>query len=143
MFSSKNVYISDYSVSKNLSQSKHSEQLLIFDYYPVTMKPLVSVIVIAHDRKKFLPFALNSLKSQDVDKRLFEVILVKNYDDIEIDNIARKEGFHCVRTDLKTASEKLLLGYRISVGNIVSFLEDDDLYSPSKINRLIDISNSK
>ena len=106
------------------------------------MEPLVSVIVIAHDRKKFLRFALDSLASQNVCRNLFEVIVVKNYEDIEVDNIARKEGFKCVLTNAESASDKLLLAYGISVGKILSFLEDDDLYLPQKIHRLIDIFSS-
>jgi Glycosyl transferase family 2. len=61
---------------------------------------LISVIVTAYNRKKFLPYALKSLESQTLPKDKFEVIVVKNFEDQISDDIIKKNGWKDMVTNV-------------------------------------------
>ena len=44
--------------------------------------PYISVIVTAYNRRQYLPDALRSLEAQTLSKDKFEVIVVKNFEDL-------------------------------------------------------------
>ncbi len=48
---------------------------------------LISVIVSAYKRKKYLPYALRSLESQTLPKDKFGIIIVKNFKDKKTEEI--------------------------------------------------------
>ncbi|AFZ70684.1 glycosyl transferase [Caldisphaera lagunensis DSM 15908] len=114
--------------------------------------PKISVIVTAHNRKKYLPYALQSLEKQTLDKDKFEVIVIKNFEDQLSDKIIERNNWkNIVIEENNTLGEKLSLGIDESKGDIITFLEDDDMYKPErlmyiyksfqKIKNLIYISN--
>ncbi len=94
---------------------------------------LISVIVIAHDRKIFLPKALRSLEAQTLTKDKFEVIVVKYYEDNYIDNIINKNSWKNITTLEKSLGGKVAIGVEESKGNIITILEDDDIYMPERL----------
>ena len=101
----------------------------------------ISVIIIAHDRADFIGEAIKSLQFQTIEKKLFETILVKNFTDNDIDNLSLNLGFKMILTDVKSAYEKLLLGFLNSTGNIITFLEDDDTYSSERLGEIYTFFN--
>ena len=96
-------------------------------------EPYVSVIVTAHDRRRYLPEALRSLERQTLDKEKFEVIVVKNFEDPISDSIIRRNGWKNVVTDVKPLGGKIAIGIQESRGEVITFLEDDDLYRPERL----------
>jgi len=69
-------------------------------------QPYLSVIVTAYNRMRYLPFALRSLEAQTLSRDKFEVIVVKNFDDKESDDIiSRNAGRTCMRTARITAGK--------------------------------------
>lgn len=100
------------------------------------MKPFISVIVIAHDRKQFLPDALRSLEAQTLSKDLFEVIVVKNFVHEEIDKKIRENGWLSIITNKKHVAGKIAVGLDKANGEIVTFLEDDDIYKPNRLEKI-------
>ncbi|EQD28177.1 cell wall biosynthesis glycosyltransferase, partial [mine drainage metagenome] len=46
---------------------------------------LISVIITAYQRKNYLLDALNSAVNQTLDRKYYEIIVVKNFSDSEID----------------------------------------------------------
>ena len=103
------------------------------------MKPLISIIVIAHDRRKFLKYALASISNQTTNKELYEVLVVKNFEDDEIDAYSKEHAFKSVITSAASASDKIMVGYNHATGDIIGFLEDDDLYYPNRIERVLNV----
>jgi Glycosyl transferase family 2. len=72
----------------------------------LTGQPYISVIVTAYNRRRYLPFALRSLEAQTLPRDRFEVIVVKNFDDKESDDIiSRNAGRTCMRTARITAGK--------------------------------------
>jgi len=98
--------------------------------------PFISVIITAYNRKKFLPYALKSLESQTLPKDKFEVIVVKNFEDQISDGIIRKNGWKDMVTNVIPLGGKIAIGLEESKGDIITFLEDDDLYREDRLEKI-------
>lgn len=57
-----------------------------------TPPPYISVLVIAHNRREYVIEALNSLLSQTLSHKEFEILVLKNFEDEKIDAFIQKEG---------------------------------------------------
>ena len=97
------------------------------------MDPNVSVIVTAHDRRRYLQEALRSLEAQTLEKEKFEVIVVKNFEDPASDEIIRRNGWKDVVTGVVPVGDKLVIGMEEARGDVITFLEDDDMYVPERL----------
>ena len=97
------------------------------------MDPYVSVVVTAYNRKKYLPEALRSLERQTLDKGRFEVVVVKNFEDPASDEIIRRNGWRWVYSDEKSYGRFLLVGAEDVKGGVLTFLDDDDMYAPERL----------
>ena len=95
--------------------------------------PYISVIVTAHDRRRYLPDALRSLERQTLDKGKFEVIVVKNFEDPISDKVIRRNGWKNIITDIKPLGGKIVIGIEEARGEVITFLEDDDMYVPGRL----------
>ncbi len=98
--------------------------------------PYVSVIVTAHDRRRYLPEALHSLEAQTLSKDKFEVIVVKNFEDPISDEIIRRNGWKNVVTDVVPVGSKIAIGLEEARGEVITFLEDDDMYAPERLQKV-------
>lgn len=95
--------------------------------------PAASVIVSAHDRREFLRRAVESVLAQDVDRARYEIVVVKNFDDPQIDGFLAQVGARTVRCDERSMSRKLIAGLGQAKGEVIFLLDDDDLFEPSKV----------
>jgi glycosyltransferase involved in cell wall biosynthesis len=107
------------------------------------MSPIVSVVITAHNRKKYLVNAVKSVLNQDSSRNDYEIIVVKNYTDEDIDSFLEKEGVKCIYTDDQPFGMKLAIGIENSSGDVISFLDDDDEFSKNKISRLIEVFDDR
>jgi glycosyltransferase involved in cell wall biosynthesis len=98
--------------------------------------PLVSVIVPAHDRERFLGAALESVFAQRY--RPLEVLVV---DDGSTDGTARVARAHAAARYLyqphRGVAAARNLGVAASRGDFLAFLDSDDLWRPDKLDRQI------
>lgn len=98
---------------------------------------VVSVIVTAHDRKKYILDALRSIIVSDLPRDKLEIIIVKNYKDSyiddEIDKLSKQFNIISLIENNFKLGAKISVGIKNSSGDIITFLEDDDLYSPSRL----------
>jgi len=99
-------------------------------------KPLISVIVTAYNRKKYLPFALRSLEEQTLSKDMFEVIVVKNFEDPESDSIISRNLWKDIYSDDIHMGRFFLEGFKKARGDVITFLEDDDIYAQNRLEEL-------
>ena len=95
--------------------------------------PYVSVVVTAYNRRRYLPDALRSLERQTLDKEKFEVIVVKNFEDPVSDAIIRRNDWRDVVADIRAVGGMLAVGFEESRGEVVTFLDDDDMYVPERL----------
>jgi glycosyltransferase involved in cell wall biosynthesis len=99
----------------------------------LTDQPYISVIVTAYNRRKYLPFALKSLEAQTLPKDKFEVIVVKNFDDKESDDIISRNGWKEVYNDDPYHGRMVLAGLEELRGEVITFLDDDDMYVSNRL----------
>jgi len=103
---------------------------------------LLSVLVRAYDRKTFLLQGLRSLVDQTLSRDKYEVIVVKNFSDREIDAFIEENGMIDLKTDEIGLGSSLYSGLKRSSGDVISFLDDDDLFLPWKLERVYELFSS-
>jgi glycosyltransferase involved in cell wall biosynthesis len=107
------------------------------------MEPFITVVVTDHDRRVFLPRALHSLENQSLPRDKFEVIVVKNYEDQAIDNLIRRIGGRNIVTMENNLGGKIAIGVEEAKGEVVTFLEDDDVYTPERLQVIWNVFKSQ
>jgi glycosyltransferase involved in cell wall biosynthesis len=99
----------------------------------VPFVPFISVIITAHNRREFLLEAVNSALNQTLPKDEYEIIVVKNFEDERIDKFLEEHNVKNIVTKEEPLGAKIVKGVEESRGEVVSFLEDDDLWLPQKL----------
>ncbi|WP_298277029.1 glycosyltransferase family 2 protein [Ferroplasma sp.] len=92
----------------------------------------ISVVITAYNREEFLLNAIKSVLNQTLDKKYYEVIVIKNYNDDIIDNFINVNNIKNIVMD-GTIGEFLYAGVSIASGEVISFLDDDDLFTHNKL----------
>ncbi|MEM0133626.1 MAG: glycosyltransferase family A protein [Thermoplasmatales archaeon] len=110
------------------------------DFTQVTKEkvPLISVVVPAFDRKEYLLEALTSIKEQSLRDDLFEVIVSKNFEDEKIDSEISSLGFKSTQCS-GSMGERLAQALDLSRGQIISFLQDDDIFEKDKLSTIMEL----
>lgn len=105
-------------------------------------KPLLSVILTTHQRPRFLYRAIESLVNQTFSD--FEIILISDSYDVPTIDVAkgllRQTDSLILNPNLIGPAESRNLGIQLSKGEWISFLDDDDAYSPNFLNEFIEKS---
>ncbi|AGJ62264.1 glycosyltransferase family 2 protein [Saccharolobus islandicus] len=104
---------------------------------------LISVIISAYNRKEFLKNAIRSVYSQLLDKRLYEVVIVKNFEDKDIDGYIAKLGYKNIVYDTPSYGEQISVGIEESKGEILAFLEDDDEFKQEKLSKIYNVFSTQ
>lgn len=92
----------------------------------------ISVIITAYNRRNFLLGAIKSVLSQTLPKNKYEIIVIKNFSDDRIDKYIEGNNIKNILMD-GTIGQFLSIGIKESRGNIISFLDDDDLFFNNKL----------
>lgn len=92
----------------------------------------ISVIVTAYDRPQYLVECLSSVLNQTMERDSYEIIIVKNFPDKEIDEFVEKHDIVNIRSN-GTIGEFYVKGIEKSKGKILCFLDDDDLFERNKL----------
>ena len=95
--------------------------------------PYISVIIIAYQRKEFILKAITSVLNQTLDKEYYEIIVIKNFGDKYIDDFIDKNNIIGIISVQDSLGGKLQEALNIARGTVISFLEDDDLFSENKL----------
>lgn len=93
--------------------------------------PRVSAVVTAHDRREFLSEAVRSA----IDAGADEVLVVRNFGGPITGSEGRYRDVYCADTE---TNAKESMGLELSTGEVVAFLDDDDLWDPTKVARVRD-----
>lgn len=97
------------------------------------------MIVVADTRRAFLKEAVESVVAQDLDRSLFEIVVVKNFSDPGIDTDLSALGAISVQSGDIRGPPKLALGIRRSQGSLLTFLDYDDVYEPGRLRRVLEV----
>lgn len=101
--------------------------------------PLISVIITAFNRKDFLSNAINSVVNQTLDRSKYEIIVVKNFKDEEIDALIKKTGVISLERGNEIIGSYMAAGIERSAGEILAFLDDDDEFVRDRLKIVSDI----
>jgi len=102
---------------------------------------LISVIILGYNRREFLLKAVNSVANQTLDRNLYEVVVVKSFEDKSIDETVNKLGYKNIVYETPRYGERAAVGIEESSGEILAFLEDDDEFKPSKLTKVHEFFN--
>lgn len=95
--------------------------------------PYISVLITAYDRKEFLLNAIKSVVNQTLEKKYYEIIVVKNFNDDLVDDFIEHNNISNIYSCDTTLSGKLVEALNIARGTVISFLEDDDQFISNKL----------
>lgn len=99
------------------------------------IRPYISVIITAYNRKQFLKEAVESVLSQTLNKELYEIILIKNFE-TRYDRQWAKKGVKLLFRPSGTVGAFLNDAINAAQGEVVSFLDDDDLFDRHKLDKI-------
>ena len=103
----------------------------------------ISVVIMAYNRDNYLEEALESVVNQTLEREFFEVIVINNFTSERLEKIISSQRFqHILIERPVSAPEMLSLAIKQARNDIISFLEDDDLFEPDKLKRVFDLFNS-
>lgn len=115
------------------------------------MKYPISVIVPTYKPGKYIYKCLNSLTTQDIDKQLFEVIIILNgcnepyYTNINsfLNKELKEIKTTLIQTDIAGVSNARNIGLNTAKGEYIAFIDDDDWVSQNYLKNLLSKANSK
>ena len=95
-------------------------------------KALISVVITAYNRREYLFEAVKSALSQTLSREFYEIIVIKNFRDDHIDNFLIQNDVKSVIAD---GVEGMFpyIALNLLKGDIISFLDDDDLFKMNKL----------
>lgn len=99
-------------------------------------EPLISVVVAAFDRREFVRDAVRSVLAQSLRRAEYELVVIKNFDDPEVDALRGEAGVKILRDESPAVGAMLLEALDATEGEVVCFLDDDDLFEPTKLERI-------
>ena len=95
--------------------------------------PRLSVVVLAHDRRKYVKDAVASALDQTLPRDAYEVLVYKNFEDPDIDPYLQSSGVRVFNTPPGARPRTLRAVLREARGEVLCFLDDDDLFLPEKL----------
>lgn len=106
------------------------------------MKDLfISVIITAYNRKKYLLDAFKSAYNQTLPKDKYEIIVTKNFKDERIDSFIKKHDGRLIFFRHSGLGLRLDNALKHAKGEVICFLEDDDLFVKEKLATIYKLFN--
>ncbi len=99
----------------------------------------ISVIITAYNRKNFIIDAVNSALDQTLLSDKFEVIVVTNFQNVNLTKLDNDMKIKHLCLQNGTVGRFIFEGLKISSGDIVSFLDDDDMYDSKRLETIYEI----
>lgn len=101
------------------------------NFLPVST-PFISIIIRAFNRRRFLEASVNSVLKQTIPRSEYEIIVVKNFEDDQIDAFLKENDVIVLRED-GIAGKLINRGLEASKGEVICFLDDDDRFTENKL----------
>ncbi|MDA8142824.1 MAG: glycosyltransferase [Thermoplasmatales archaeon] len=103
----------------------------------------ISVIIYTYDRKDFILEAIKSVLNQTISRDQYEIIVVKGFEDPQIDKDITAAVDACLTVKVKGHGKKIVSALERSTGEIICLLDDDDLFLEGKLKRIKQIFESE
>ncbi len=96
----------------------------------------VSAVVMAHGRREFLRDAVDSARGQSGVPASYEVIVTKDFADPYIDTLP---GLRVLDSTGMSTGDMIAEAAKAARGDLLSFLDDDDVWEPSKVAQVLSV----
>jgi len=96
----------------------------------------LSVIVYTYNRKDYIEKAVLSVSRQTIPRNQYEIIVVKGFEDTQLDNRLSKLADKILFVPEKSHGKKIFATFNESKGNIIFLLDDDDEFVPDKLEKV-------
>ena len=103
------------------------------DVAEATRVPRISVIVTAYRRQEFLPYALDSLRAQTLPADAFEVFVATDMEPGQLSTHITGLNVTWLGTPTGIKGKDLAQAIRLSRGDVLVVLDDDDLVAPQRM----------
>ncbi len=90
----------------------------------------------AHGRREFLRLAVDSALHQTADPSTYEVVVTKDFPDPYVDSLP---GVRLLDSTGRGTGEMIADAARASDGDLLAFLDDDDIWEPGKLARVLTV----
>lgn len=113
---------------------------IYLDEYARDIFPLVSVLIPAYNRRNYLELALQSVLAQTY--KNIEIIISDDSTNNEVQEMLKPylqnyKHIHYIKNEPSLGRENFIQCFKLSNGEYINFLMDDDLFHPRKIERMI------
>lgn len=99
----------------------------------------ISVIISAFKRKDFLLDAYKSVLTQTLDKKNYEILVIKYFNDKNIDSFLLSNNAILINPEREEIGFGLAEAIRISRGEVIVFLDDDDTFMECKLSTIFNV----
>jgi glycosyltransferase involved in cell wall biosynthesis len=94
---------------------------------------LLSILIYTYNRREYLMQAVDSVLSNNMDPLKYEIVVVKGFVEMEIDDYLSRNNIRSLLVDNKSLGVKIAKGVRECRGDFICFLDDDDEFEPNKL----------
>lgn len=95
--------------------------------------PFLTVMLMASRHRGFVFEAIDSVCRQTLNPALFELLVVRDFDDAAVERRVTQVGGRSVRVEPGDIGPAIRAGIDASRGQILTFLDDDDRYLPERL----------
>jgi glycosyltransferase involved in cell wall biosynthesis len=99
--------------------------------------PEISVIVGAHSREEYLPYAIRSMTAQTLPRERFEIVVIKDFRSAEVDRELERVGATVLFDEEPRIGRWLSHAVRACRAPVVTFCDDDDEFEPERLSHLL------
>ncbi|HTW39969.1 MAG TPA: glycosyltransferase [Thermoplasmata archaeon] len=100
--------------------------------------PEVAVVVGAYSRDTFVREAVRSVLAQNVPRSSVEIVVTKNFERPDLNAELARDGVRVLADPTPRIGTWLLNAIRATRAPIVTLLDDDDLYAPERLARVLE-----
>lgn len=101
--------------------------------------PDVAVIVGAYSRQTYVSEAVRSVLEQTVPRDRYEILVTKNFREATLDATLARERAAVLFDETERIGSWLLRAIRATHAPLVTLLDDDDLYAPERLARVVEV----
>lgn len=104
---------------------------------------LISVVILAYNRRDYISDALNSVLNQTINSDCYEILVLSNFNDASLTQTINSRSEpprikHILLGD-QSMGFYILKGLEFSTGEILTFLDDDDVYEKTRLEEIAKI----
>lgn len=96
----------------------------------------LSVVIMAYNRKTYLAGAIRSVLDQTLPRDRFEIVLIKNFEDPEVEILVEKNNVISIPAGDAPIGDYIHTALGKTSGDVICFLDDDDTFERDKLQRV-------